>query len=209
MTSILSAADWRHNGDLIADVFRLDVLAEAVDVIDLTYGEGKFWSQFTPPNLVKRDAKLGDDFRALTDADASYDVAVFDPPYTHGSGRVPAASMGSFVDRYGLGGETPSTWGGLRALMLAGFDEAIRVTRNRGWVLVKSMPYVASSRLRHGPYEFFQRSEERGDVRLYDEFVMSRQPGPDTARRKNGQHHARHNHSVLQVFQVWRPRGAA
>ena len=200
---ILSAGQWANNGDLIADVFAIPTIREAGPVVDLTYGEGKFWTKWRPDGLVAHDLKVdGVDFTALPEADGSYGVAVFDPPYTHGGGTK-GESVADFQHRYGVGHGAPTTWGALLRLVLDGFAEAARVTRKGGFVIVKSMPYVASGRLRHTPFEINRRAHAHG-CRLYDEFVLVRRPGPDTARRANGQLHARHNHSVLQVFEVTR-----
>lgn len=198
---IIAAGSWADNGAMIADVFRLPYLSGARSVCDMTFGRGTFWSQHSPNGLVAHDLCLdGVDFRALPEADSTFDVVVFDPPYVHGAGKN-GSSMAEFNNRFGLDC-APSTWPKLRELIESGFDEAFRVARRGGVVLVKSMPYVASGRLRHTPFILASRAESLGLGRVKDEFVMVRPLGPDTARRANGQLHARRNYSVLQVYEV-------
>ena len=75
---ILAAKEWSNNAEMIADVFGLHVNPSAV-VVDATYGEGAFWNQYRPSNLIAHDIdKLkgdGVDFCALPEADRS--VAAF------------------------------------------------------------------------------------------------------------------------------------
>jgi hypothetical protein len=114
-------------------------------VVDVTYGEGKWWDLFKPDPFTAHDLyKLdGVDFRALPEDDKSVDTVVYDPPYVLSGGK----SGLDFQNRYGLGRsnlrEVSQAAGGaksLDALICAGLTECCRVARQ--WVLVKCMEYA-------------------------------------------------------------------
>lgn len=133
------------NADLMAAVAPFYLTGS---VLDVTYGEGKWWDRFKPEPFTAHDLyKLdGVDFRSLPEADASVDTVCFDPPYvisgTHSSDRLGP----EFQDRYGIGlhnlpdatGNTEGT-ASLEDLITGGLDECCRVARE--WVLVKCMEF--------------------------------------------------------------------
>ena len=74
------------NADLIAKVAPLYLTGS---VLDVTYGEGKWWDRFTPDPFTFHDLHKVDgvDFTALPEADRSVDTVCFDPPYTISGGK--------------------------------------------------------------------------------------------------------------------------
>lgn len=85
---ILAANNWRSNADLILDCKELGYLKEEDLILDLTYGNGKFWTKWFPKHLTAADINptqdfvYKQDFRNLSGwRSDNYDVVVFDPPY--------------------------------------------------------------------------------------------------------------------------------
>jgi hypothetical protein len=131
------------NADLIAKVAPLYLTGS---VLDVTYGEGKWWDRFTPDpftfhDLVKVD---GVDFRALPEDDRSATTVVFDPPYIISGGE--SATMPEFQNAYGVGGhnlQMTNSEGGnasLHDLIRGGVAECCRVADT--WLLVKCMEFA-------------------------------------------------------------------
>jgi len=204
ITEILAAQQWTTNAEMIDDLFSLDYMNRQASICDTTFGRGTFWKLFRPDNLTIHDIRIdGVDFRDLPEQDQTFDVTVFDPPYTHGGHNT--KSVSEFNDRFGQS-VAPKTWPGLWDLMSRGLRETVRVTRDGGFVVTKSMPYVASGRLRHTPHLFTQLIETEGLGRIRDELIFLRPPGPNATRRAAGQLHARRNYSVLQVFEIRRKK---
>jgi hypothetical protein len=137
------------NADLIAKIAPLYLTGS---VLDVTYGEGKWWDRFTPDPFTYHDlAKVpehpdgtGVDFRALPEADRSVDAVVFDPPYIISGGE--SATMPEFQNAYGVGGhnlQMTNSQGGnvaLHDLIGGGVAECARVART--WLLVKCMEFA-------------------------------------------------------------------
>jgi hypothetical protein len=195
---VLACTDWRSNGHLIADVAHVYFPPDA-RVLDVTYGRGNWWTRFRPVELVAHDLKLdGVDFRHLPEPDASFDVVAFDPPY------VPAGSeavtdkdqgVGDYLERYGID-YAPTTSAELLTLILGGLGECARVVRPGGLVLVKCQPYQSGRAFHHVPARVIAAGERLG-LRLLDELVHRRRPGPTSTEVFQ---RARRNHSNLLVF---------
>lgn len=119
-------------------------------VLDVTYGEGKWWDRFTPDPFTFHDLYKGDgvDFRDLPEPDGSVDTVAFDPPYVVSGGT----GTTDMQERYGIGRDrlrdVSQASGGARsldALIVGGLVEACRVARC--WVLVKCMEYAQGAEL--------------------------------------------------------------
>lgn len=122
------------------------------DVLDLTYGSGTFWKGITLDaagiRLTKNDRYVGDDdvlrfdYEQFPFPDDSFDVVVFDPPFTANG---PGAGHN---DRYratrGQEG-APNNVGDVRLSMLLGLGEACRLARES--VIVKVQDVVESGKL--------------------------------------------------------------
>jgi len=195
------------NADLIAAVAPYYLTGS---VLDVTYGDGKWWDRYKPAKFTAHDLhKLdGVDFRALPEANQSVDTVCYDPPYvisgTHSSDRLGP----DFQNRYGVGTHnlgplsrkdgTPA----FEQMILDGLDEVARVARE--WVLVKCMEFSQGSHVQ--PHRMFHdiphivttRALERGFYK-HDLIVHHTGSGP-------GGHNifepkrARRHHSYLLVF---------
>lgn len=185
------------NADLMAAVAPYYLTGS---VLDVTYGEGKWWDRFRPEPFTFHDKYKVDgvDFTALPEADNSFDAVWFDPPYVASGGL--SANLPKFQERYGIGGARID--GGnsaLQALAVAGLRESIRVSRD--FVLVKCMEFVQGSgrnAFADMPHVLTTAALAAGCVK-YDQIVHHTGSGPGghnifTPKR------ARRHHSYLLVF---------
>lgn len=133
-------------------------------VLDLTYGRGKWWDG-VDANVVE----FTGDYRNAADIpDSSFDRVVFDPPYIPIGGRE-TSSLDEFNDRYGLV-EVAGTVENLRADMLDGQAEAIRVCRPGGFIFQKCQQAVVGGTLVDWPLVMKVWADTRG-VELWNEIT--------------------------------------
>lgn len=195
------------NADLMAAVAPMYLTGS---VLDVTYGEGKWWDRFRPEPFSFHDLHKVDgvDFRALPEADSSVDTVCFDPPYVLSGGESSAAlnDGAGFQDRYGIGmGRLEHNSGrAFESLIAGGLSEVARVARR--FVLVKCMEFAqgggADGGFKDVPYLVRKWCEQIG-LRTYDVIVHHTGSGP-------GGHNifvpkrARRHHSYLLVFDASR-----
>lgn len=131
-TPVLAVTDWPSNGHLIETVaVDLGYLRVTDVVLDVTYGQGNWWTRWRPTQLLTHDLDLdGVDFRALPELDESVDAVAFDPPYVPQGGSKHAPTDG-YRQRYGLH-HAPTNRHELTELVLDGLTEAARVVRRGG-----------------------------------------------------------------------------
>lgn len=167
-------------------------------VLDVTYGEGKWWESFRPSDFTAHDLyKLdGVDFTDLPEADASIDTVCFDPPYVPQGGLGDRADAVDFRDRFGLTEES-TPWTATRDLMQAGLTECARVAR--GFVLAKCSDFVSGGRFHLGHRWLMDAATAAGLGDPHDLIIHHTGSGPgghniyDPVR-------ARRHHSYLLVF---------
>ena len=205
----LSVGTWHTNGELIADVARLGWITDDLTVLDITYGHGKFWTDYKPPLLVgvdlnptKTDPAIGPvDFCRPPFDHRSFDVVVFDPPYKLSG----TPSLDDFDERYGI--EAPTRWQDRMALILTGAARCADLARLH--LLVKVQDQVVSGAMRWQTREVadaveplgFRQADrfDFGALRLDDEDELDVRRGrPQPPGRE--QKHARHQASQLLVF---------
>lgn len=196
------------NGPLIAAAAQLWIKPTDL-VLDVTYGNGMFWTHYRPHRLVTHDLALdGIDFRQLPEADATVDVVIFDPPYIPQGGRetstlredslITAGSNGGFLDRYGLR-YGPKSVRELQQLVAEGMKEANRVLKPTGRLFVKCMDYISGGQYRTGRHHVVTTALDLGLTQV-DEFIHHSGLGPQPVRAV--QEHSRRAHSILCVFQA-------
>ena len=188
-----------NNADLIAEVAQL-YAADDFKIADLTYGKGVFWRKCPELNVTGSDlVTVPDrpyDFTATPYDDASFDIAVLDPPYIHSPGNHQTDS------RYQNRATTKGMlWRDLREqLYIPGMKEAMRIVKpDGGQVWVKCKDQVQSGMQRWCHVELCHDALELG---LYprDLFIL-KATSQTSNNRWNVQHHARKPHSYLWVFQ--------
>jgi hypothetical protein len=196
---------WQSNGHLIADVHRLGYIGNLDSVYDVTYGYGVFWKLWKPKGYLFQATDLdpkkspdnpdGVDFRKLPDDDQSWDIVVYDPPYTFRG-----TSALDSDEQYGV--HVKAKWQDRWALIFDGLEEACRVAKRR--VLMKCQSSVVSAKVRWQDIEAVSVAEQCG-FGLRDRFdFLSYREQPEGTSQKT----ARRNASTLLVFErdwKWRP----
>ncbi len=186
-------------------------VAQGSIVADVTYGKGVFWRR-VPHGLYElraTDLLTGTDCRDLPYADGEIDAVVLDPPYMHSPGGTAHAAKESPFERYyrnnGTGNRTGRKYHeAVLDLYFEAGEEAHRVLRDRGVMIVKCQDEVCSNRQRFTHVEIMERYAQMGFV-AEDLFVVVRNNRPGVSRAVR-QVHARKNHSYFLVF--WK-RGAS
>ncbi len=137
--------DRRTNAQAIRDCAALGYLRPDDRVVDFTYGLGQFWSLWKPNELVAHDldpAKAPNGALDVLEAPsyygyASFDVAVFDPPYKLNGTPTPGVD-----NRYGVG--VVASKSERMRLILDGSVAAAQVARRV--LLVKVQDQVSAGR---------------------------------------------------------------
>lgn len=203
--TIMAIAEWKTNGHLIADCHRLKYIHDLDSVLDCTYGYGVFWNVWKPKGYLfhgtdidpakSPDDPAGVDFRKMPHDDKSFDVVVFDPPYTFRG----TSALGS-DEQYGVHINQP--WKDRWADIYDGLTECCRVAKRR--VLMKCQASVVSGKIRWQDVEATRVAEECGfGLRDRFDFLSYREQPAGTAQK-----HARRNASTLLVLErdwTWRP----
>jgi tRNA G10 N-methylase Trm11 len=192
----------RTNGKLIAYIAPLWLKSDDL-VIDVTYGIGKWWTEYRPPGLITHDlATDGVDFRNLPESSNTVDVVVFDPPYVAKGGRE-TSGIEEMDERYGMK-DAPSTPDDVSKLIYFGMMEAHRVLKPKGLLWVKCADYISSGKYYMGHFNLIADSLMLGFTQV-DEYVHVTGTGPQPLTNIDGtdrrQVHSRRAHSFLVVLQ--------
>lgn len=199
MTEILAIGKRSNNAQLIVDCVELGYIVGSV--LDLTYGEGNFWTKHRPEDLVTNDlfkeADFNEDWRSRTQWQSeSFTTVVFDPPYKLAGARDNGGSSGGGLtmdDRYGT--EQYSPVSSVRQDLISGTQEACRLSSQ--FVIVKCMDQVAGGKVNWQTDDVTLAATEC-QFRKVDLLMLKRGRAQDPERR---QLHARRNYSTLLVFE--------
>lgn len=185
------------SAEMVARLFRV-LLPDARTAVDMTWGRGRFWDGVADVRVIGLDISPHGrpaavaDFTWLPLADATVDVAVFDPPYLTEAGRGSAIRQ-----RFGAYPSIPA----LQAAVQVGAREAWRVSRIG--VVVKIQDYIHASRL----VRMSRWVEEAIPADLYDVAHLLSQTKIEDEKwgRIGGQLSVRSN---ATTWLVWRKDGA-
>ena len=201
ITSVIGGS----NGHLMAEIAPLWIDGRG-DVLDTTYGRGRFWTEYRPEKLYTNDlnpespADHHFDFRDLPWC-SPFGVVVFDPPYVCKGGRE-TSGIEEMDDRYGLVG-APATPAEMRKLHADGLVECERVLTVGGTLLVKMGDYISSGHYQSGLNHLTFVTTMLG-LEQVDLFIHYTHPGPQPKGRR--QVHGRRAHTYLVVYRKLRPR---
>jgi hypothetical protein len=209
-TPILAATAWPTNAQLIATVATLGYINREMYFIDMTFGRGIWWRHFKPRHGVANDLYVDplqhmndyqsdhwyptrDNFLDLPYHDRSFDLVAFDPPYVAMGGRQ-TSTVDDMRDRFGMT-TAPATPQLMQDQINGGIQEAARLLRERGILLVKMKDYISSGALWHGTTKTTLACWAAG-FDVVDRLEMIGHVGPQSQRH---QVHARRNLSTLLV----------
>ena len=202
-TDLVLSACMEGNEIVFPKVLALYVKPGSV-IADVTYGKGVFWRNVHTDryDLRATDIQDGIDCRDLPYADQEIDCVVLDPPYMHSPGGTAHQSHPPFESHYrnnGSGNQTNSKYHeAVLDLYRDAGQEAHRILRERGVLIVKCQDEVCSNRQRFTHVEIMIAYDEMGFV-AEDLFVVVRKNRPGVSRSVR-QVHARKNHSYFLVF---------
>ena len=193
MSRVIPAVhNWPTNAALIADVASL-YLTKSDRILDVTYGRGRWWTEWQPDKLytndLHTDADHHYDFRDMPFHTGEFAVVAYDPPYKLNG----TPALGDFDNAYGI--DTPTRWQDRMAYLLDGFTECLRVASDL--VLVKCMDQVCSGKIRWQTFELTVAAANAGWL-LVDRFDMLGGTREQPEGRR--QVHARGRGSSLLVF---------
>lgn len=178
--TIKAFGDWRNNADMIADVAQLGYLDGRV--MDVTWGEGNFWTVFKPRRLVKHDLYTLDGVDAtlpLPHRALSFNAIVIDMPYAF-RGR----ASEDFDAKYGVGEYTSAQ--DIMNRIFAAMFQANTVLDHGGYLLVKCQDQVVSGNVRWQTDEVRDYAVKQLRMRKVDRFDLPSggRPQPDDRTKK-------------------------
>ena len=197
------------NAEVFPRILDLYVRSGSV-VADVTYGKGAFWKRVPDDRYKLRATDIldGVDCRELPYEDGEIDCVVLDPPYMHSPGGTAHTGHTAFESHYKnnkTGNLTASKYHeAVVDLYVEAGQEAHRVLRERGVLIVKCQDEVCSNRQRFTHVEIMTTYGRLGFV-AEDLFVVMRNNRPGVSRAVR-QVHARKNHSYFLVF--WKRGGS-
>ena len=207
---LVLSASTEGNERIFPRILDLYVAPESI-VADVTYGKGVFWRHVPKDRytLCTSDIQDGTDCRNLPYEDEAIDCVVLDPPYMHSPGGSAHTSHTAFEEHYrnnGSGNRTDNKYHeAVVSLYQEAGQEAYRVLRERGVLIVKCQDEVCSNRQRFTHVEIMQSYSDMGFI-AEDLFVVMRNNRPGVSRAVR-QVHARKNHSYFLVFWKQGTRG--
>lgn len=213
MSEILAIGEYGNNANMIAAAAELGFIEG--EVLDCTFGEGKFWSRFQPEDLVTNDvrkaADLHYDCRSFPFDDDWCDTVVFDPPYKLAGRRGDGGrTVGDLTMDARYGTERYMPVAEVMGLLRDGTTEACRLSRK--WVLVKCQDQVCGSRI-HWQTDHVTNAAAAGGFWKAAELHLRRKraqtkrtrKGPDGKRVPSPQLNPRMNYSTLLIFERRKP----
>lgn len=172
-------------------------------IVDPTFGNGRFWRSIDRSEYDVRATDLADgiDLRALPYADESVDMVVLDPPYRYTPARnkrhEDTEGHGEVDGLYNLQAAKLTNTKSVIALYRSGFEEANRVLRLGGFLVVKCQDTVQDGKNIWVHTILMKIAEELGFA-CRDLLVVA--PASVTKTRWKRQRHLRKAHSYFLIF---------
>jgi len=193
---VMAIARRNTNAELIRDVHRLGYIRDEDLVLDATVGSGIWWKEYRPERLVTNNLLSGSpdlrfDFRCAPFADNTFNVVAFDPDYRLNG----TPDRGDFDDRYGI--NVKKRWQERYKDIEDGLLELSRVTKKKGFLLLKCQDMVSSGAVRWQTIDFTNYATKFCGMKLEDWLIY---PGTSNQNEARGQKHARRNYSSLLIF---------
>lgn len=202
------------NGQLLAIVGPIHIGLHA-PTIDLTYGEGNWWTDWRPDMLVTNDidlakaAMLHEDTRHTGAPDQTYEAATLDLPYvvTGGKGTSTLKKNAAGLDlwgRFGMRLTEGTPWEWQCAVITPSIIEAYRLLAPGGRLLLKSQNYTTGGRKQAG-VRWCEEAAKAAGLKWKDEFIHHTGLGPQPKKGLDGKERvwrgSHQAHSVLSVFE--------
>ena len=206
---VIHTAYMGTNSDVFPQVMELYVSKGNI-VADITYGKGIFWKNISDDayELKKTDLKDGVDCRDLPYEDESIDCVVFDPPYMHTPGGTAHSNHQNYEGYYrnnAISNGKAKYHEAVLDLYFSGCQEAFRVLKKEGILIVKCQDEVCSNKQRLTHVEIINELEQFQGYIAEDLFVVVSRNKPGISRLKK-QVHGRKNHSYFLVFRKPKPK---
>ncbi len=214
-SDVIVSANIGRNADIFPRVLDLHV-PNGATIADVTYGRGVFWRHVPIDDylVLTSDIQDGVDCTDLPYGDESLDAVVLDPPYMEGLFRKATAHMAGngtheafrrhYSDGKASNGDGPKWHDAVLDLYYRAGDEAHRILKTGGVLIVKCQDEVSANRQRLTHVELIERFQAK-DFYCRDLFVVVRANKPGVSRVKK-QVHARKNHSYFLVFVKCAPK---
>lgn len=196
--SIMSITKWPNNAVMMVDVMKLGFIYG--NVLDATFGLGKFWSKCEPENLVSNDKYVDADYSYdftdfPEDWENKFDCVIFDPPY-----KLNGSSVLKEDIRYGVHREASVKE--RLSLIIDGALECLRVVKPRGYLAIKVQNQVASGRVHYQTDIVTQALggasySNTEKARKIAEFHLMRTPRPQPHTKQVNPYN---NYSTLMIF---------
>ena len=213
-SKLILSAHVASNADVFPQVLKLHVPKGSL-IADVTFGKGVFWRNVPASDyeVLSTDIAMGIDCRNLPYEAQSIDCVVLDPPYMEGfyrqkkSQKAGSGTHSAFREAYSNGDEvnqdkintgTKKWHGAVTEMYFSASQEAYRVLRKKGILIVKCQDEVSAGKQWFTHIEIINELEKMGFYSK-DLFVVVRSNKPAVSRLKR-QIHARKNHSYFLVF---------
>jgi tRNA G10 N-methylase Trm11 len=213
-SDLILSAHVAGNAEIFPQVLKLHVPVGS-KIADVTWGRGVFWKNIDKNDyqVLATDIAMGVDCRSLPYEDGSLDCVVLDPPYMEGfyrknnAHKAGTGTHAELAQAYSNGDEVNSDtqnsgtkkWhAAVTDMYFKASDEALRVLKKKGVLIVKCQDEVSAGKQWFTHVEIINELEKKGYYSK-DLFVVVRRNKPGVSRLKK-QIHARKNHSYFLVF---------
>lgn len=206
------STEFGNSSQVFPKVLGLYVKPGAV-IADLTIDSGRFWKNVDPrayrvvgsgiPAPNGKQPFVGQliaDARRTPYRDESFNVVVLDPPYGNASTTPRTDGI-----QHSYNTESLMTPKEIRGFYLAGIDEAERILKMRGILIVKCQNFVDGGRSHFMEEFIWLKALRQGFFRAEGKINMVPPGKPIMRHPDRPQQHERKNHSIFWIFRKVKP----